>query len=161
VTTTLRLSYGRCRMSSRMKANTTLYILLLDATWIVRMSYDRCRCLCSQPYSSGTVKSDDQSQSHLMTDVNPTYETLCIFNIVPKVTDNVHYNIHIMKRWLSKIFRRPLYSSMEYPRNWHGNRSYKMTYTGLNDTQTVVCMKHNLDSRSKISEKISKSNPFL
>jgi hypothetical protein len=27
-----RLSDGRCRMSSRMKAKTTLYILLLDAT---------------------------------------------------------------------------------------------------------------------------------
>jgi hypothetical protein len=32
--------------SSRMKAKTTLYILLLDATWIVRTSYDRCRCVC-------------------------------------------------------------------------------------------------------------------
>jgi hypothetical protein len=47
-----RLSYGRCRMSSRMKAKTTLYILLLDATWIVRKSYDRCRCVCLQPYAS-------------------------------------------------------------------------------------------------------------
>jgi hypothetical protein len=27
-----RLAYGRCRMSSRMKAKTSLYILLLDAT---------------------------------------------------------------------------------------------------------------------------------
>jgi hypothetical protein len=25
----------------------TLYILLLDATWTVRTSYDRCRCVCS------------------------------------------------------------------------------------------------------------------
>jgi hypothetical protein len=46
VTTALRLSYGRCSMSSRMKAKTTLYILLLDATWIVRTPYDRCRCVC-------------------------------------------------------------------------------------------------------------------
>jgi hypothetical protein len=44
--TALRLPYGRCLTSSRMKANTTLYILLLDATRIVRTSYDRCRCVC-------------------------------------------------------------------------------------------------------------------
>jgi hypothetical protein len=46
VTTALRLSYGRCRMSPRMKAKTTRYILLPNATWIVRTSYDRCRCVC-------------------------------------------------------------------------------------------------------------------
>jgi hypothetical protein len=34
--------------SSRMKAKTTLHILLLDATWIIRTSYDRCRCVYSQ-----------------------------------------------------------------------------------------------------------------
>jgi hypothetical protein len=45
----LRLSYSRCRMSSRMKDKTPLYILLLDATWIVRTQYDRCRSVCSQP----------------------------------------------------------------------------------------------------------------
>jgi hypothetical protein len=28
------------------------HILLLDATWIVRTSYDRCRCMCSQPKPS-------------------------------------------------------------------------------------------------------------
>jgi hypothetical protein len=38
------LSYGRCPMWSRMEA--TLYILLLDATWTVRTSYDRCHCVC-------------------------------------------------------------------------------------------------------------------
>jgi hypothetical protein len=39
-------------MSSRMKAKTTLYILLLDVTWIVRTSYERCRCVSGQPKSA-------------------------------------------------------------------------------------------------------------
>jgi hypothetical protein len=65
-------------------------------------------------YSAGTV-GRDQFQSHLMTDVNPAYETLCIFNMVPKVMDSVHYIINIKKRSLSQIFRRPLHSSMEHP----------------------------------------------
>jgi hypothetical protein len=34
-------------MSSRTKAKITIYVLLLDGTWIVRMSYDLCRRVCT------------------------------------------------------------------------------------------------------------------
>jgi hypothetical protein len=43
-------------MSSSMKTKTTLYILLLNAIWIVRTLYDRCRCVCVaslNPYTVG------------------------------------------------------------------------------------------------------------
>lgn len=53
--TALWLSYGRYCMSSRMKANTTLYILLLDATWIVRTLYDRCHCVWMSPNCESLV----------------------------------------------------------------------------------------------------------